>query len=53
MIVLPDGGEKIPFEGFINFCVKKKKKKRCCGGGGRRAPLELTDISLLPPFVIV
>lgn len=52
MIVLPDGGEKIPFEGFINFCVKKKMK-RCFGGGGRRAPPELTDISLLPPFVIV
>lgn len=26
MIVLPDGGEKIPFEGFINFCVKKDKE---------------------------
>lgn len=26
MIVLPDGGEKIPFEGFINFCVKKDEE---------------------------
>lgn len=33
--------------------VLKKKMKRCFGGGGKRAPPELTDISLLPPFVIV
>lgn len=47
MIVLPDGGEKIPFEGFINFCVKKKRRGASAVAG------ELTDISLLPPFVIV
>lgn len=47
MIVIPHVGKKIPSEGFINFGINGRASPML------RSPARLTDILLLPPFVIV
>ena len=50
MIVMPDGGAKILFEGFVLIFVKMESFADAVFA---LSVTRLTDISLLPPFVIV